>query len=86
MEPKGPPKTHDISHMFEPVDRRDIGGTGAFNAGVFIVQHRRTGKVLVEKRYNPDEVQNGGVSTFPPYTSVETSEWPCSMVRLKVWT
>ncbi|KAL8925304.1 MAG: hypothetical protein Q9208_003594 [Pyrenodesmia sp. 3 TL-2023] len=62
MDPKGPPKTYDISHMFEPVDRHDIGGTGNFNAGVFIVRHRRTGKVLVEKRYKPDEVQNDGAA------------------------
>lgn len=77
MESNGPPKDHDISHLFEPVDRRNIGGGGLFNGGVFVVRHRRTGKLVVEKKYKAEEILNGGVSTSSLYTIVETSGGPC---------
>ena len=59
-----PPENHDISHFFEPVGGRSIGGRGAFNAGVFVVRGKRSGRKFVEKRFNPEDILNGS-GKFP---------------------
>ncbi|KAL9055061.1 MAG: hypothetical protein Q9206_003291 [Seirophora lacunosa] len=56
-----PPVDHDISRQFEPVDRRNIGGNGCFNAGVFVVRHKRSGKKYVEKKISPQSIDDGTV-------------------------
>lgn len=54
-----PPADHDISRQFEPVDRRNIGGNGCFNAGVFVVRHKRSGKKYVEKKISLESIHDG---------------------------
>ncbi|KAL8717724.1 MAG: hypothetical protein Q9225_005064 [Loekoesia sp. 1 TL-2023] len=54
-----PPADHDISHLFEPVGNRNIGAAGAFNAGVFIVRGRKTGKKYVEKKFSQEDIMKG---------------------------
>lgn len=62
MPQRNPPKDHDITRHFEPVDRRNIGGTGCFNAGVYVVRSKRTGNLCVEKKYGPESIVDGSGS------------------------
>ncbi|KAL8971557.1 MAG: hypothetical protein Q9197_003213 [Variospora fuerteventurae] len=57
LRPK--PADLDIGHNFENVNRRNIGGNGCFNAGVFIVRHKRSGNKYVEKKYSPENIIDG---------------------------
>ncbi|KAL8860669.1 MAG: hypothetical protein Q9178_003022 [Gyalolechia marmorata] len=54
-----PPKKYDFSNKFEKLDRKTIGGNGAFNAGVFVVKRKSTGEKCVEKRYTTEDIENG---------------------------
>ncbi|KAI4137279.1 MAG: hypothetical protein LQ341_005215, partial [Variospora aurantia] len=57
LRPK--PADLDISRNFENVNRRNIGGNGCFNAGVFIVRHKRSRNKYVEKKYSPENIIDG---------------------------
>ncbi|KAL9611839.1 MAG: hypothetical protein Q9167_003533 [Letrouitia subvulpina] len=54
-----PVSTHDISHHFERLDRSSIGGSGCFNAGVFVVRQKSSGRICVEKKLKPEDVLSG---------------------------
>ncbi|KAL8736395.1 MAG: hypothetical protein Q9181_002428 [Wetmoreana brouardii] len=58
MEKRPPPREHDISHKFEPLNSGNLGREGYYNAGVYVVRSKRSGKTYVEKRYAPQDVLN----------------------------
>ncbi|KAL9035903.1 MAG: hypothetical protein Q9214_006376 [Letrouitia sp. 1 TL-2023] len=51
-----PVSTHNISHQFERLDRPSVGGGGCFNAGVFVVRQKSSGRICVEKKLKPEDV------------------------------
>ncbi|KAL8686753.1 MAG: hypothetical protein Q9218_006887 [Villophora microphyllina] len=55
---RSPPRDRDISGKFEYVNRGDLGGDGCFNAGVYVVKSRRSGKTYIEKKYQWRDVRN----------------------------
>lgn len=54
-----PPTDYDLSDNFAPVDKRNIGGQGCFNAGVYVVKSKRSGNKYVEKKFSPKNIDDG---------------------------
>ncbi|KAL8935086.1 MAG: hypothetical protein Q9216_005593 [Gyalolechia sp. 2 TL-2023] len=54
-----PPWNHDISWKFQPAGGKNLGGAGCFNAGVYVVRGKATGKKYIEKKFKGEDVLNG---------------------------
>ncbi|KAI4170670.1 MAG: hypothetical protein LQ343_004768 [Gyalolechia ehrenbergii] len=54
-----PPWQHDISYKFRPEGGKNLGGFGCFNAGVFVVRGKHSGKKYVEKKFKEQDILNG---------------------------
>lgn len=50
-----PPWQHDISYKFRPEGGKNLGGFGCFNAGVFVVRGKHSGKKYVEKKFKEQD-------------------------------